>query len=262
MQKIDFKIALPNLITILGLCLGLNSLKLAFEGHFEKSITFIVLAAILDALDGRIARLINGTSKFGAELDSLTDFVNFGVCPSIIIYFWILNNLTFYGWIGSLIFIVACCLRLARFNIDTGIKDGKNDWRINFFSGVPAPAGAGLIMMPMIMTYSDFGNLINEYIDSKFVLILIIFISFLMISKVPTYAFKKIKISKSTFVLLALSFVLFFGLLYNKMLETLTFAGFIYLLSIPVSFVHFLNLKKTKDKSFKKGNSLISDEII
>ena len=101
MNRIDFRVALPNLITILGLCLGLNSLKLAFEGNFEKSITFIVLAAILDALDGRIARLIKGTSKFGAELDSLTDFVNFGVCPSLIIYFWSLNNLGFYGWIIS-----------------------------------------------------------------------------------------------------------------------------------------------------------------
>jgi len=109
MKKVDFRTALPNFITITGLCLGLNSIKLAFEGEFEKSIIFITIAAILDALDGRIARLIKGTSQFGAELDSLTDFVNFGVCPSLIVYVWLLNELSFYGWIACLIFIVACC---------------------------------------------------------------------------------------------------------------------------------------------------------
>ena len=101
MNKIDFRVALPNLITIIGLCLGLNSLKLAFEGNFEKALIFIVLASIVDALDGRIARLIKGTSKFGAELDSLTDFVNFGVCPAIILYFWTLNSFGFYGCVVS-----------------------------------------------------------------------------------------------------------------------------------------------------------------
>ena len=194
MNKIDFRVALPNLITILGLCLGLNSLKLAFEGNFEKSITFIVLAAILDALDGRIARLIKGTSKFGAELDSLTDFVNFGVCPSLIIYFWSLNNLGFYGWIISLLFVVACCLRLARFNLDTTKQDDQNNWKLNFFSGIPAPAGAGLALMPMIISFSDFNYLFKGYINEIVVLIIMLVTSFLMISKIPTYAFKKIKI--------------------------------------------------------------------
>ena len=262
MKKVDFRVALPNFITILGLCLGLNSLKLAFEGNFEKSITFIVLAAILDALDGRIARLIKGTSKFGAELDSLTDFVNFGVCPSLIVYFWSLNAFQFYGWIVALLFVVACCLRLARFNIDTSNNDEKYNWRINFFSGVPAPAGAGLVLMPMIVSFSDFGFLVDDFINENTVLAIMLFTSFLMISKIPTYAMKKIKISKSSFVLLALSSVLFFGLLFNKMFETLTVLGIFYFISIPISFVHFSKLKSTKDINYKKGDSLISDEII
>jgi len=262
MKKVDFRVALPNFITILGLCLGLNSLKLAFEGNFEKSITFIVIAAILDALDGRIARLIKGTSKFGAELDSLTDFVNFGVCPSLIIYFWSLNNFQFYGWIIALLFVVACCLRLARFNIDTTNKDEKNDWRINFFSGIPAPAGAGLVLMPMIISFSDFNYLVDDFINENIVLAIMLITSFLMISKIPTYAMKRLKISKSSFVLLALSSVLFFGLLFNKMFETLTFLGIFYFISIPISFIHFSKLKKTKDNNYKKGDSLISDEII
>ena len=188
MKKIDFRIALPNFITIIGLCLGLNSIKLAFEGNFQQSIIFILLAAILDAADGRIARLINGTSKFGAELDSLTDFVNFGVCPSLLVYFWSLSNIKFYGWIITLIFVVSCCLRLARFNLDTD-NNQKNNWRVNFFSGVPAPAGAGLILMPMIVTFSEFDiSFVNH---EKIVLGIVILTSFLMISKIPTYAVKK-----------------------------------------------------------------------
>ena len=262
MNKIDFRIALPNLITILGLCLGLNSLKFAFEGNFEKSITFIVLAAILDTLDGRIARFIKGTSKFGAELDSLTDFVNFGVCPGLIVYFWALNSFKFFGWIITLLFVVACCLRLARFNIDTGLKSEKENWRINFFTGVPAPAGAGLILMPLIVSFSDFNYLFENILNNQIILSLMVFVSFLMISKIPTYAFKKIKISKSIFILLALSLVLFFGLLFNKMFETLTVLGIVYFLSIPISFVHFLRLKKYKERVSKKTDSLISDEII
>ena len=203
-EKIDFRVALPNLITIIGLCLGLNSLKLAFEGNFEKALIFIVLASIVDALDGRIARLIKGTSKFGAELDSLTDFVNFGVCPVIILYFWILNDFGFYGWIISLIFIVSGCLRLARFNIDS---ETKGSWEINFFTGIPVPAGAGLILLPMIINFSSF----NEYFDIKpiFILLVVIFVSYMMISRVPTYAIKQIKISKTIFIFLALGFVLF-----------------------------------------------------
>ena len=239
MKKIDFRVALPNLITIIGLCSGLNSLKLAFEGNFEKALIFIVLASIVDALDGRIARLIKGTSKFGAELDSLTDFVNFGVCPVIILYFWILNDFGFYGWIISLIFIVSGCLRLARFNIDS---ETKGSWEINFFTGIPVPAGAGLILLPMIINFSSF----NEYFDIKpiFILLVVIFVSYMMISRVPTYAIKQIKISKTIFIFLALGFVLFFSFLFQNTYETLTILGFVYLLSIPVSFIHFSRLKK------------------
>ena len=239
MKKIDFRVALPNLITIIGLCLGLNSLKLAFEGNFEKALIFIVLASIVDALDGRIARLIKGTSRFGAELDSLTDFVNFGVCPCIILYFWTLNNFGFYGWIISLIFIVSGCLRLARFNIDT---ENKNNWEINFFTGVPVPAAAGLVLLPMIISFSSF----NEFFQISPIMILLIvtFTSFLMISRIPTYAIKQVKISKTIFIFLALGFVLFFSFLFQNTFETLTILGFVYLLSIPISFVHFFRLKK------------------
>jgi len=246
MKKIDFRIALPNLITILGLCLGLNSLKLAFEGNFEKALIFIVLASILDALDGRIARLIKGTSKFGAELDSLTDFVNFGVCPSIILYFWKLNNFGFYGWLIALIFVVSCCLRLARFNLDVNEKIEKNYWKVNFFTGVPAPAGAGLALMPMIINFSNFNHFV--IIEAYLVLLIVLTVSFLMISKIPTYAVKQVKISRNIFILIALSVVLFFGFLFKNTFETLTILGLIYFLSIPISYIHYLSLNKKNAK--------------
>ena len=260
MKKIDFRVALPNFITILGLCIGLNSIKLAFEGNFEKSIIFIVIAAIIDSVDGRIARLINGTSKLGAELDSLTDFVNFGVCPSLIIYFWSLNNVKNYGWIVSIIFVVACCLRLARFNLSNE-NYSRNDWKVNFFSGVPAPAAAGLILLPMIFSFSEFNYLYSK--NDFHNLFIVVIVSFLMVSKIPTYAFKKIKITKNIFIILAFIFVLYFGLLFNKTFETLVITGFIYLALIPISFFNFINLKKTFEKNIKRkdGSSIISDEI-
>ena len=258
MKKIDYRVALPNFITIISLCLGLNSIKLAFENNFEKAIIFIVLAAILDALDGRIARMIKGTSKFGAELDSLTDFVNFGVCPSLIIYFWSLSSIKFYGWIVCLIYVVACCLRLARFNLDHESKS-KNDWKVNFFSGVPSPAAAGLILMPMIISFSEFNlNFINNHI----VLAIVVIVAFLMISKIPTYALKKIEISKKFFILIMLFVVLYFSLLFNKTFETLVVTGIMYSLSIPISFFHYVNQKRNYEKGNKKGESIISDEII
>jgi CDP-diacylglycerol--serine O-phosphatidyltransferase len=246
MKKIDFRVALPNLITILGLCLGLNSLKHAFEGDFEKALIFVVLASILDALDGRIARLIKGTSKFGAELDSLTDFVNFGVCPGIILYLWILNSFGFYGWLVSLIFVVSCCLRLARFNLDISEKIEKNNWKVNFFTGVPAPAAAGLALLPMIISFSNFKQTLQ--MEPIVILVIVILVSFLMISRIPTYAVKQIKISRSVFILIALCTVLFFGFLFKNTFETLTIVGFIYLFSIPVSLIHYLNLNKRYEK--------------
>lgn len=253
MKKIDFRVALPNLITILGLCLGLNSLKLSYEGNFEKAIIFILLATILDALDGRIARLIKGTSKFGAELDSLTDFINFGVCPGVILYFWTLNIFGFYGWLTSLIFIVSCCLRLARFNLELNKNTNKKNWKINFFTGVPAPAGAGLVLTPMAFEFSNFSEIF--IIDAKVTLIITIFVSFLMISKIPTYALKEVKISKSIFILLTFGSVLIFGLLFKNTYETLVILGFIYLFSIPTSLLHYSNIKKKflnkNQKNFK-----------
>ena len=194
-QKKNFKIVsdkktrviLPNMFTLVGVCIGLSSIKFAFDEKFTLSIIAIIVAAIIDGLDGRIARLIQGTSKVGKELDSLTDVISFGVAPAFIMYFWKLNELGRIGWLICLIYVVCVALRLARFNVNSGKEPS---WRDNFFEGVPSPAGGVLVLMPLIYSLSDI-QIINVNYDF-FVPILFVIISILLISKAPTYALKKI----------------------------------------------------------------------
>src|SRR5713226_10579911 len=149
-RPIPVRTLVPNLITLLALCAGLTAVRLAIEGKLEFALAAIVLAAVLDGIDGRIARLIKGTSRFGAELDSLADFVNFGVAPALILYFWELHELKSAGWIAALVFAICAALRLARFNVM--IEDpNRPAWAGNFFVGVPAPAGAITVLLPIYM---------------------------------------------------------------------------------------------------------------
>ena len=180
------RVILPNTLTLIGVCVGLTSINFALNGNYKLSIVAILFAAIMDGLDGRIARLIKGTSKVGKELDSLTDVISFGVAPAFIMYFWQLNSLGKVGWLISLIYVVCVALRLARFNINTG---GEPSWRDNFFEGVPSPAGGILVLSPLIYETSGF-----DIIDINYKLItpmVFIVVSVLLISKIPTYSFKK-----------------------------------------------------------------------
>ena len=145
------RMILPNMLTLIGVCIGLSSIKFALDGKFELSIVAIIFAALIDGLDGRIARLIKGTSKVGKELDSLTDVISFGVAPSFIMYFWSLNNLGKFGWLLCLIYVVCVTLRLARFNVNS---NEEPSWKDNFFEGVPSPAGGILVLMPLIFSLS------------------------------------------------------------------------------------------------------------
>ena len=151
------RVILPNIFTLVGVCIGLSSIKFAFDGKFEISILAIIVAAIIDGLDGRIARLIKGTSKVGKELDSLTDVISFGVAPAFIMYFWKLNELGRVGWLICLIYVICVALRLARFNVNSSVEPS---WRDNFFEGIPSPAGGVLVLMPLIFSFSEF-QLIN-----------------------------------------------------------------------------------------------------
>ncbi len=239
---------LPNILTLGGVCLGISSIKFSIDGNFGLAVTLILLAAILDALDGRVARLIKGTSDFGKELDSLTDFVSFGIAPVLILYFWDLNNYGKLGWAIALIYSVCCVLRLARFNL-TEIESDQ-EWKRNFFEGVPSPAGGLLILTPLIYELSD----INLNFDMKSLTpFLTVTIALLLVSKIPTLSLKKISISSQTTVFLLLSAGIIFIALLFYTFEALLIFSIIYLVSIPISIFIY---KKEQKKYFSK----ISDD--
>ncbi len=246
-QKKNFKIVsnkktrviLPNMFTLVGVCIGLSSIKFAFDEKFTLSVIAIIVAAIIDGLDGRIARLIQGTTKIGKELDSLTDVISFGVAPAFIMYFWKLNELGRIGWLICLIYVVCVALRLARFNVNSGQEPS---WRDNFFEGVPSPAGGVLVLMPLIYSLSDIQILNINY--DFFVPILFVAISILLISKAPTYALKKISVPRSMTIFLLLGVVLYFGLLLIYTFNAIAISGLIYFILLPVSFIHYNNLSK------------------
>jgi|TARA_B100001059_G_scaffold17430_1_gene14336 CDP-diacylglycerol--serine O-phosphatidyltransferase len=247
-QKNNFKVIadrknarmlLPNMLTLFGVCIGLTSIRFALDGKFEFAIIAIIFAALIDGLDGRIARLIKGTSKVGKELDSLTDMISFGVAPAFIMYFWKLNSLGRFGWLLCLIFVICVALRLARFNINS---NQQPSWRDNFFEGVPSPAGGILVLSPLIYSLSGL-NLFQINYD---IIVPVFFIttSFLLISKFPTYSFKKIVIQRKATIFLLFGIVLFFGLLLIYTFNVIAISTFIYLSLLPISFIHFQRLKK------------------
>ena len=239
---------LPNILTLGGVCLGISSIKFSIDGNFNLAVTLILFASILDALDGRVARLIKGTSEFGKELDSLTDFVSFGIAPVLILYFWELNNYGKLGWAIALIYSVCCVLRLARFNLTK--FDNQEEWKNNFFEGIPSPAGGILILTPLIYELSDLNLNLNM---SNITPYLTILVALLLVSKVPTLSLKKITISPKTTIFLLLVIGLIFIALLFYTFETLLIFSLIYLLSIPVSFYVFKNQQKKYSKK-------ISDE--
>ena len=233
------KSLLPNALTIFGVCLGLSSIKFALDANYGMAIIAIGFAAILDTLDGRVARLIKGTSKIGKELDSLTDVISFGVAPGFIMYFWALNEIGKFGWMFVLIYTVCCALRLARFNL--AVIEENESWKINFFEGVPSPAAAGLVLLPLILSLSGFLQFEHYTALSS---IVILTTSILMVSKVPTYSLKRILIPRKLAIFLLLGIGVYVSLIIFYTFETLVISGLIYILLIPVSFFHFKYLNK------------------
>ena len=233
------RVILPNILTLVGVCIGLSSIKFALDTKYELAIIAVVFAAIIDGLDGRIARLIKGTSKVGKELDSLTDVISFGVAPAFIMYFWLLNNLGKFGWLLCLIYVVCVVLRLARFNVNS---NEESSWRDNFFEGIPSPAGGILVLMPLIYSLSGF-----EFIKinlETLVPIFFITISLLLISKFPTYSLKKIVVPRSMTIFLLFVIVLYFGFLLIYTFKAMFISGMLYLIFIPISLVHYSKVNK------------------
>ena len=238
-EKKNVRVILPNMLTLIGVCIGLTSIRFSFNGQFDLAIIAIIFAALIDGLDGRIARLIKGTSKVGKELDSLTDMISFGVAPAFIMYFWTLSSLGRLGWLICLIYVICVALRLARFNINS---NQEPSWRDNFFEGVPSPAGGILVLTPLVISMTNFD--LVKFDNNTIVPIFFIVTSLLLISKFPTYSFKKIVIQRQTTIFLLFGIVLFFGFILIYPFIAISISAILYLLMLPISYFHYNKLKK------------------
>lgn len=221
----------PNLITIASLCCGLSSIRWAMLEHWDMAVAFIFIATILDGMDGRIARLLKATSTFGAQLDSLSDFVCFGVAPVLVIYMWRLHMIKGVGWVLVMFFTVCCALRLARFNTHLIEPPEREPWEERFFTGVAAPAGALLALFPMVLTF----QLGEGLFDSAYFLILYIpLVAWLMASTLPTLSIKRLRIRHDLALPVMLLCVLCLVILVTEPWLALSIAGLVYWISIPV----------------------------
>ena len=247
------RMILPNAITLIGVCLGLTSIKFAIDGKFAIAVIAILFAGLMDALDGRIARLIKGTSKMGKELDSLGDVISFGVAPALIMYFWNLQYLDKLGWFVCLTYVVCVALRLARFNINS---EEEPSWKDNFFEGMPSPAGGIIVLMPLVLSFSGIGEFFIKINYDLLVPIFFIIVSILLISTIPTYSFKKIVIPRALTKFLLFGMVLFFGALLVYTFKILAISSFVYICLIPVSYFHYKKIKKEKNITSDKDEGL------
>ncbi len=230
-KPIPVRVLLPNLITLLALCAGLTAIRMAVEHRLELALAAIVFAAALDGIDGRVARLLKGTSRFGAELDSLADFVNFGVAPALILYFWGLHDLKSAGWIVALVFAICAGLRLARFNVMVDDPD-KPAWAGNFFTGIPAPAGAITALLPIYLNFLGVAdNLITVWVTFVYTLV----IALLMVSRLPVFSGKRMgkRVPPEMVLPLFVVAVLVVALLISYPWEVLTVGTLAYLASLP-----------------------------
>jgi CDP-diacylglycerol--serine O-phosphatidyltransferase len=227
----------PNLVTLLALCVGLTSIRMSIELRFDAAIAAIAIAAFLDGIDGRVARLLKSTSRFGAELDSLTDFLNFGVAPAMLLYVWALDELRAVGWIAAMIFALCGALRLARFNVALDAP-GRPEWQSNYFVGVPAPAGAMISMLPI---YLEFVGVPHGFLTAPVVLVYTLAIGFLMVSRVPTWSGKMVgrRVPREYVLPIFALAVIYAALLLSFPFETMAISSFVYLGFLPLWWTTF-----------------------
>jgi CDP-diacylglycerol--serine O-phosphatidyltransferase len=227
----------PNLVTLLALCAGLTGIRMAFENRYGLALAAIVFAAILDGLDGRLARFLKGTSRFGAELDSLADFVNFGVAPALIVYFWGLHDLKSAGWIAAMVFAICAGLRLARFNV-MSVDPDRPAWTANFFVGVPAPAGAIIVLLPI---YAAFLGLPRSQFVTWAMLVYTLVIAGLMVSRLPVFSGKRVgtRVPPEMVGPAVILVVLCVALLIAYPWILLTAGTLVYLVSLPFGWVSY-----------------------
>jgi CDP-diacylglycerol---serine O-phosphatidyltransferase len=246
-RRIPVRILVPNVVTLLALCAGLTSIRLAFESRYGLALAAIVFAAILDAIDGRLARFLKGTSRFGAELDSLSDFVNFGVAPALILYFWGLHDLKSGGWIAAMAFAICAGLRLARFNVMLDDPE-RPAWASNFFVGMPAPAGAITVLLPI---YASFLGLPRTAAVTWLMLVYTLGIALLMVSRLPVFSGKRVGTRVTTELVgpLIVVVVLFFALLIAYPWVMLTAGTLAYLASLPFGYLSYRGYERRSRES-------------
>ncbi|MCP4316810.1 MAG: phosphatidylcholine/phosphatidylserine synthase [Hyphomicrobiales bacterium] len=231
LRDISFRMMVPNIITALAICAGLTGIRLAFEQRFELAVAMVLLAAFLDAIDGRVARLLKSTTKFGAQMDSLADIVNFGVAPALVVYAYLLEQVKSFGWIAAMIYAIAAGLRLARFNVME--EDGvKASWQADYFVGIPAPGGAMMVLLPVYIGFLGVEpGPVFAYLASAYTLL----IAFLLVSRVPVYSGKTLgqRVRRDLVFPLMLVIVLYVALLMTFTWETMTATTVLYLVSLP-----------------------------
>ena len=233
-RAVPLRVILPNLVTLIALCMGLTAIRFAIEGRFETAVLAIIAAAILDGLDGRIARALQGTSRFGAELDSLADFVDFGVAPALILYMWSLHDLKGPGWFAALVFAIAAALRLARFNV--AIDDPhKRPWQDAFFTGMPAPAGACCVLLPLYLSLSEL-HVPHDQRQAAWHIAYVLVIAFLMASRIPHFSGKTLgRIPREYVVFVLFGVAAMLLLIATWPMEMLAACVLLYLAVIPFS---------------------------
>jgi CDP-diacylglycerol--serine O-phosphatidyltransferase len=241
LNGLPFNKIVPNVMTLLALCAGLTAIRYGLRAEFEKAIIAIVLAAILDGLDGRVARMLKGTSQFGAELDSLSDFVCFGVTPAILLYLWSMNAAGGIGWALVLLYVVCCGLRLARFNTQLMGEKDLPSWAYNYFTGVPAPAAAGLVLLPMVLSFEIAPAF---FAKPPVVAVFLVGVAALMVSRVPTFSFKKVKIPHQVVLPLLLGIGVLAAFLVTNPWLTFGALGLLYIASIPFGLRSFHKLER------------------
>ena len=258
-RPIPVRVLLPNLITLLALCAGLTAMRMAVEGNMQLALAAIVFAALLDGIDGRIARMLKGTSRFGAELDSLADFVNFGVAPALILYFWGLHELKSAGWIAALVFAICAALRLARFNV---MIDEPNQpiWAGNFFTGIPAPAGAITVLLPIYLNLLGApAGLVVVWLTFLYTLA----IALLMVSRLPVFSGKRVgkRVPPEMVLPVFVVVVLFFALLISYPWAVLTIGTLAYLACLPLGWLSYRNYRRKDATAAATGPAAASGEV-
>jgi CDP-diacylglycerol--serine O-phosphatidyltransferase len=257
-KAIPVRVLLPNLITLLAMCAGLTAMRMAVENNIQLALAAIVFAALLDGIDGRVARLLKGTSRFGAELDSLADFVNFGVAPALILYFWGLHELKSAGWIAALVFAICAALRLARFNV---MVDEPNQpfWAGNFFTGIPAPAGAITVLLPIYLDLLGLPvNLLVVWLAFFYTLL----IALLMVSRLPVFSGKRVgkRVPPEMVLPVFVVVVLFFALLISYPWVVLSIGTSAYLACLPVGWLSYREYKRKDAVAAKAAGAAAGGE--